>query len=74
MTDEELWSAVLDRVKAGAIRPEYASAYWFKELRGVLDYAEAHVNIHNADEVVRPGPASAPREHIGSRAHPSPGW
>ena len=53
MTDEELWRTVLERVKAGAIRPEYASGYWFEELRAVLGHAEAHVNIHNADEVVR---------------------
>jgi hypothetical protein len=53
MTEEELWRTVLDRVGAGAIRPEYASAYWFKELRAVLDHAEAHVNIHKADAVVR---------------------
>ena len=53
MDDEELWRAVLDRVAAGAIRPQYAAGYWIKELRGVLDHAEAHINIHNADEVVR---------------------
>jgi len=53
MDDEELWRAVLDRVAAGAIRPQYAAGYWFKELRAVLDHAEAYANIHNADEVVR---------------------
>ena len=53
MTDEELWLAVLDRVETGAIRPQYAFAYWFKELRAVLDHAEAHANAQKADEVVR---------------------
>ena len=53
MVDEELWLTVLDRVKAGAIRPEYASDYWFKELRAVLDHAEADLNVHSADRVVR---------------------
>jgi hypothetical protein len=53
MSDEELWRTVLDRVRAGAIRPEYASEYRFKELRTVLDHAEASVNVHNAQDVVR---------------------
>jgi hypothetical protein len=53
MSDEELWRMVLDRVGAGAIRPEYASAYWFKELRAALDHAEADMSISNTNEVVR---------------------
>jgi hypothetical protein len=53
MTDEELWLAVLDRVETGAIRPQYAFDYWFRELRAVLDHAEANANMPNASEVVR---------------------
>jgi alpha-D-ribose 1-methylphosphonate 5-triphosphate synthase subunit PhnL len=53
MSDDELWHTVLDRVRAGAIRPEFASDYWFKELRAALDHAEANLDIQNAQAVVR---------------------
>ncbi len=53
LSDDELWRTVLDRVRAGAIRPEYAADYWFKGLRAVLDHTEANVDIHNAQAAVR---------------------
>jgi hypothetical protein len=53
MTDEVLWRTVLDRVKCGAIRPEYASGYWFNELRAMLDQAERHVTLHDPEATIQ---------------------
>jgi hypothetical protein len=53
MTDDERWSTVLERAKSGAIRPAYASGYWFNELRAVLDHAERQVSIHDPDAIVQ---------------------
>jgi hypothetical protein len=38
---DDLWQAMLDPVKAAAMRPEYAAGYWFQELGTTLNEAEA---------------------------------
>ena len=53
MVDDELWRTVIDRVEAGAIRPETVFGYWCEELRSLLDQAQDRAASHNSEEIIR---------------------